>query len=78
MPQKTYGFTGKKCYKGEQSKESIKFLFICNSIGTEKLVLVVIGKAANPRAFKDVNSAKLGIFYRSKTKAWMTDVLFVE
>ena len=78
MAQRTYCFNGKKCYNGEQSKECIIVLFTCNSTGTENLVPVVIGKAANPRAFKNVNIANLSIFYRLNTKAWMTAVLFGE
>ena len=59
MPQRTYGFTGQKCRNGEQSKERITVLFTCNSTEIEKLVPVVIGKAANPRAFKNVNKANI-------------------
>jgi len=78
MPQKTYGFKGQKCYNGEKSKERLTILFTCNSTGTEKLTPVVIGKSENPRAFKNVNKANLGVYYRSNTKAWMTSKLFSE
>ena len=78
MPQKTYGLKGQKCYNGEKSKERLTILFTCNSTGTEKLTPVVIGKSENPRAFKNVNKANLGVYYRSNTKAWMTSKLFSE
>jgi hypothetical protein len=37
--------------------------------GTEKLPLLVIGKSAKPRCFKN---AKIPIDYKANKKAWMT------
>ncbi|CAM1320827.1 Uncharacterised protein r2_g2915 [Pycnogonum litorale] len=40
----------------------------------EKLPLLMIGKSANPRCFKNVK--KLPIQYEANTKAWMTCNIF--
>jgi hypothetical protein len=42
----------------------------------EKVSLLVIGKYANPRAFKRTN--RLPVEYRANRKAWMTSTLFDE
>ena len=41
--------------------------------GTEKLPLLVIGKSAKPRAFKN---KELPVSYKSNKKAWMTGRIF--
>ena len=42
--------------------------------GTDKLPLLVIGKSARPRCFKNVKS--LPAIYESNRKAWMTSDIF--
>lgn len=44
-----------------------------NMSGTEKLPLLVIGKSANPRCFKN---KKLPVAYMSNKKSWMTGKIF--
>ena len=44
--------------------------------GTEKCKLLVIGKSANPRCFKDVKS--LPVDYKSNRKAWMTSEILTD
>ena len=46
-----------------------------NMDGSDKLPLLVIGKAANPRCFKNVKS--LPVQYHANTKAWITSEIFV-
>ena len=50
----------------------------CNGDSTHKLPLWIIGKYANPRCFRNVNRANLGCEYRNNSKAWMTQVIFLE
>ena len=47
-----------------------------NQAGTDKLPLMIIGKAANPRCFKNVKT--LPCTYKSNKKAWMTSEIFIE
>ncbi|XP_030755003.1 jerky protein homolog-like [Sitophilus oryzae] len=57
----------------KSSKERITFLACTNGDGTQKLQLLIIGKAKNPRAFK--NKA-LPVEYVSSGNAWMTSAIF--
>ena len=41
-----------------------------------KLKPVLIGSAANPRCFKNVNKNNLPFFYHSNKNAWMTNIIF--
>ncbi|XP_063914808.1 jerky protein homolog-like [Zophobas morio] len=47
-----------------------------NAAGTHKLKLLVIGKAKNPRAFKNIN--RLPVVYKAQRKGWVTRELFHE
>lgn len=58
----------------KSSKERLTLLFICNATGEYKKV-VVIGKAKNPRCFKN---KVLPLKYYSNRKAWMTGDLWNE
>lgn len=63
-----------------RSKMKVKtrpaFLACCNSDGTEKYSLMVIGRARRPRPFGRKSGKKLGFDYRANRKAWMTKYLF--
>ena len=76
QPSRTLHFRNEKCTGGKQSKERISVLVGSNMSGTEKLKLLVIGKAGKPRCFKNVNS--LPVVYRHNKKAWMTGDIFSE
>ena len=41
---------------------------------SEKLPLLMIGKSANPRCFKNIK--RKPVEYKSNNKAWMTSVIF--
>lgn len=73
-PDKTMKFKGEKCVGGKLSKERLTVLVASNMTGSEKKKLLVIGKAKQPRCFKNVKS--LPVDYESNSKAWMTSVLF--
>lgn len=68
MPEKTLAFSGEQCSGGKKSKERITVLCAASMSG-EKLPLLVIGKAAKPRCFKNT---RIPLEYASNSKAWMT------
>ena len=53
LPNKTYQLKSEKCYGGKLSKIRITGMAAANAIGN-KLPMFVIGKAKNPRCFKNV------------------------
>jgi hypothetical protein len=71
----TRSLPGKK-----KDKARISILFACNSDGSERLPLWIIGKAKRPRAFTQahIEPHNLGIQWRSNGKAWMTGDIFKE
>lgn len=75
-PRKTLALKGDKCIGGKVSKQRITALFCCNKSGTEKRKVLIIGKSAKPRCFKNCKS--LPCIYKSNKKAWMTQVIFNE
>lgn len=67
-----------RLYGRKKMKDRITFLPFANADGTEKLELMIIGRAARPRPFKKKSGAQMGFDYYSNTKAWMTSALFHE
>nr|XP_022906094.1 jerky protein homolog-like [Onthophagus taurus] len=77
LPDRTLVHAGERTAPGRKtSKERVTFLACTNGDGTHKLKMLVIGKAKNPRAFK--NCACLPVEYFSTKNAWMTSALFVK
>ena len=74
LPDKTLHMKGEHCSGGKKSKERITVLICANMTGTEKLSLLVIGKFAKPRCFKNVRT--LPVQYEANRKAWMISDLF--
>ena len=74
LPDKTLHMKGEQCSGGKKSKERITVLVCANMTGTEKLPLLVIGKFAKPRCFKNVS--RLPVQYEANRKAWMISDLF--
>ena len=72
-PDRTLKFVGEKCAGGKLSKVRITVLVAANMSGTEKRKLLVIGKSANPRCFKNKT---LPVKHKANTKAWMTSDIF--
>lgn len=64
---KTLTFEGEQCSGGKQSKRQITVRrSYLSKDGFEKLQLLIIGKSANPRCFKNV---KLNVkYFENKTK----------
>lgn len=76
LPNTTWVHQDEKSAPGRKiSKDRITFMPCCNATGTHKLPLLVIGKAQNPRAFKN---CQLPVTYRATSRGWMTRTLFSE
>ena len=75
LPDKSYQLTTEKCPGCKHSKISITSLAVGNVVGN-KLPVFVIGKAKNPRCFKNIE--KLPCRYRSQRKSCLDSVLFEE
>ena len=73
LPDKTQVFKNDKCAGRKLLKERLTGL-VTASIAGEKLLLLVIGKSATPRCFKNIK--KLLLPYESNKKAWMTAAIF--
>jgi len=69
-------FENEKCYGWKRANDQLTAAICTNMTGTEKLLLLVIGKLKNLRCFKDVKS--LPIYYNANNRAWMTAELFHE
>jgi hypothetical protein len=74
LPDRTLAYKGETCHGGKHSKDRLTVLLCVNSDGSEKQVLIVIGKSSKPKSFKDVK--KLPIKYHANGKAWMTTEIF--
>lgn len=59
------------------TKERVSVAFCVSSTG-EKLLPLVIGKAARPRSFKGLDLCRIGIKYTNSYKSWMTSTIFQE
>lgn len=77
MPDKTLSLKGETCVGGKLSKDRLTILFCANMAG-EKYDLIVIGKAARPRALKNVAIKDLPATWKSNKKAWMTQEIMSE
>jgi hypothetical protein len=56
MPEKTLTLKDKTCAWGLKSKEWPTKLLCCNANSTDKLKLLITGKYATPRCFKNVGT----------------------
>ena len=56
VPNKTLAFKNEKCSCGKISKQRVTLLFGANMDGSEKLLLLMIGRYANPRCFKNIKT----------------------
>lgn len=73
-PDKSLAFKGQICNGGKLSKVRVTLLIGANMDGSEKLPLLMIGKSANPRCFKNIKNKP--VQYESNAKAWMTTSIF--
>ena len=49
-----------------------------NASGTIKLPLLLIGKAKNPRCFRNLNKEALPVVYRNQANAWADREIFLD
>lgn len=76
LPGKTYVAREEKTAPGRKTeKQRVTFLACTNAAGTHKLKPLVIGKAKNPRSFRNFNCP---VHYRNSKAAWMTAAIFRE
>lgn len=76
LPEKTYVGPEEKTAPGRKTeKQRVTFLACTNAAGDHKVKPLVIGKAKNPRAFRNFNCP---VFYRNSKSAWMTGFIFKE
>lgn len=79
MPKRTFISQDAKSVQGHKvSKERLTLLLGCNASGSLKLKPLLIYTSENPRAFKNVDKSKLGVYWRSNKKAWMTASMFID
>ena len=64
--------------KGAKSNKDRVSLAFCVSFTGEKLLPLVIGKAAKPRCLRDLDLNKIGVRYTNSFKSWMTSAIFQE
>lgn len=76
LPDRTLCLKNEKCHGGKNSKVRVTLLLCANMDGSQKLKLLMIGKSAKPRCFKNIRS--FPVEYRANKKAWMTALLFSE
>ncbi len=76
LPDKSYTLKGKKFKTGKKSKERISVLVGSNMTGSEKLKLLVIGRAKQPHCFR--GKELIPIIYRNNLSSWMTTEIFTE
>lgn len=77
LPKRTYTTPGGTSSGCKQSKERVTVLFGANATGEDKLPLLILGKAAKPRCFRNATIPK-DCIYRSNRRAWMTAAVFEE
>ena len=76
-PTKTLAIKGERCSGDKVAKERISVLVMASMTG-EKIKSLVIGKAQNPRCFKNVDVKQLPVVYYANKKAWMTSTTFLD
>lgn len=77
LPSKTLAAKSERTAPGfKKSKERVTILATANASGSLKLRPLLIGKAKNPRAFKNVKVDCLPTMYRNQRNAWMDGPIF--
>ena len=81
MPANTYITKEEKSLPGHKPmKDRLTLLLCANASGDCKVKPLLVYHSDNPRAFKkhNVMKSKLGVMWRSNTKAWVTRQFFTE
>ncbi|UYV75363.1 hypothetical protein LAZ67_12003658 [Cordylochernes scorpioides] len=77
IPDRTLDHKDENCRGVKRMKQRITVLLCCNSTGTDKRLLLIIGKSTKPRCFRNF-SPHFYCTYTSNSKAWMTSSIFQE
>ncbi|UYV71441.1 hypothetical protein LAZ67_8003210 [Cordylochernes scorpioides] len=77
IPDRTLAHKDENCRGVKRMKQRITVLLCCNSTGTDKRRLLIIGKSAKPRCFRNF-SPHFYCTYTSNSKAWMNSSIFQE
>ncbi|UYV81531.1 TIGD6 [Cordylochernes scorpioides] len=77
IPDRTLAHKDENCRGVKRMKQRITVLLCCNSTGTDKRRLLIIGKSAKPRCFRNF-SPHFYCTYTFNSKAWMTSSIFQE
>ncbi|XP_041376848.1 tigger transposable element-derived protein 6-like [Gigantopelta aegis] len=75
LPDRTLAYKTQAAKGGKVSKERLTVLLCCSATG-EKTKPLVIGKAQNPRCFKNIRKESLPVTWTANRKAWMNSQLF--
>ncbi|XP_066152268.1 jerky protein homolog-like [Euwallacea fornicatus] len=76
LPEKTYPASFEKSAVGRKPEnQRITFLACTNANGSHKIKPMIIGKAKNPRSFKNFN---IPVDYDYSKTAWMTSSIFLK
>lgn len=75
LPDKTINTKDISWKSGKSAKETLTVMFAYSATG-EKLKPLVIGKANQPRCFKNIKKENLPVSYETNRKAWMTSEIF--
>ena len=77
MPEKTYISREEMMMPGyKAAKDRLTLMLGGNADGTFKLKPLLVYRAANPRALKNVTKSSLPVIWMSNLKAWVTLVIF--
>ena len=60
----------------KKAKDRVTINTCANASGTIKLPLLLIGKAKNPRCFRNFNKNVLPVVYRNQANAWVNTEIF--
>lgn len=72
LPEKTLALKSEKSASGfKANKERITIMNCANASGSHKIPLLMIGKSAKPRCFRNANVG-LPVEYTSQSNSWMT------
>ena len=76
LPGHTLASVHKRLDGTKKAKYRVTINTCANASGTIKLPLLLIGKAKNPRCFRNPNKEALPIVYRNQTNAWIDRDIF--
>lgn len=79
LPDKTLAARSEKHPDGmKKQKDRVTLMACSNATGTHKLPLMFVGKAANPRCFKNINKSSLPVAYFNQKNAWVDCTIFAQ